>query len=544
MINAYATEQDIKRLTVSCAINEAVHALEDPKLSSADKMAIVGKLCPAGGPVAMCGNNGDVYVIDSDSHSIMFASSGRGKTRRHVFPMVMTEILSGTNLVVNDMKGEIYEAMQGLLKKMGYTVYVLDLRQPSKSPNRYNPLAIAWDEYYLGDKDAAFLYLHSFGQSLFSQMENASADPFWHMTATDYFVALTMGMLEHGVEKNAFTLESVALMDRMGNKKSGPGNPQINDFFAGLPKDGIAEQFASGTIGAPSDTRASILSVFRQPISLYAGQRGLMDVLARDDFKISDLAQEKRAFFIISPDETHSLGPVVVGILNQVMSALISHAQAAYGGVLPRRIDFILDEFGNLPAKVPEMSALVSAARSRNIRFHFVLQSEHQLSNVYGDQIKEVILDNVDNWFFMGSRGLQFLKHVSELAGERENASGKVEPVMSVAKLQRLEKRDDETETLVLMGSLKPFVTPLKDISQYESVDPEGVAPAPRRQIDRSVFDVEAVVRDMKEKKIREIMDREMCEKDKKPTKKHPKKTIDEDILESLRKMAAESAAE
>ncbi|MBQ9003635.1 MAG: TraM recognition domain-containing protein, partial [Eggerthellaceae bacterium] len=184
------------------------------------------------------------------------------------------------------------------------------------------------------------------------------------------------------------------------------------------------------------------------------------------------------------------------------------------------------------------------AARSRNIRFHFVLQSEHQLSNVYGDQVKEVILDNVDNWFFMGSRGLQFLKHVSELTGERENASGKVEPVMSVAKLQRLEKRDDETETLVLMGSLKPFVTPLKDISQYESVDNEGAAPAPRRQIERSIFDVEAVVRDMKEKKIREIMDREMREKGEKPIKKHPKKTIDEDILEGLRKMAAESAAE
>ena len=94
MINAYATDQDIKRLTVSCAINEAAHALGNSKLSFADKMAIVGKLCPAGGPVAMCGNNGDVHVIDSDSHSIMFASSGRGKTRRHVFPMVLTEGLS------------------------------------------------------------------------------------------------------------------------------------------------------------------------------------------------------------------------------------------------------------------------------------------------------------------------------------------------------------------------------------------------------------------------------------------------------------------
>ena len=46
-------------------------------------------------------------------------------------------------------------------------------------------------------------------------------------------------------------------------------------------------------------------------------------------------------------------------------------------------MNFLLDEFSNLPA-IPDMAAMISAARSRNIKFHLIIQGLYQLSSKYG----------------------------------------------------------------------------------------------------------------------------------------------------------------
>ena len=498
-MNYFATEEEIRGKTVTASIDEAIRILN--KTGNAEAAQ---SLCPAGGPVVRCNANGTVQVIDDDTHSVTFASTGRGKTRRFVYPTVFSDILSGTNIVVNDMKGEIYATSRDLLALMGYTTYVLDLREPAKSPSRYNPMSIAWDEWQAGNADGAFFYLRNLALSIFDKLSSNTDDAFWTSTATDYFMGLALGMLEAGVSREAFTLESVARMDRDGSGKAHGygGDTQLKDFFKRLPKDSLAAQNASGTYDAPNDTRASILSVFRSPMALYSGQQGLMDALCRSDFDAVELTQPKRALFVISPDETHSFGPVVIGILNQVMSSMISLAQKQHGGVLPNRVDFILDEMGNLPARIPDIEALVSASRSRNMRFHFVLQSAAQLENVYGKQVKDVILDNCDTWLYMGSRGLGFLKEISALAGTVQLASGEKRPLFSVEKLQRLETRDTETETLVFVSSLKPYVAALRDIGQYATPAEQPHDAHQKRVIPHEVFDLEACVKRLEEERV------------------------------------------
>lgn len=488
MSRYFASTDEICGATTAIDIDAAIRCLNEG--GSPDEAR---KYCPAGGPVVFCGRDGSVQVVGNDSHSITFASTGRGKTRRYVYPTVMSDILSGTNIVVNDMKGEIYETTRDLLHAAGYTVYVLDLRNPRQSPNRFNPLDLAWLDWHSGNDDSAFMRLRSFGSSVFSPMNTEKVDPYWANSATDYFVGITLGMLEAGVSREAFTLESVAKVDLVGDKNAG-GQSYLERMFSFFPSTSVALQSASGTIGAPDKTRHSIISVFRQPMSLYSGQRGLMDILCRSDFSVKDLAENRRAFFIISPDETHSLGPIVVGILNQIMSGLITYAQSSHGGALPNRVDFILDEMGNLPAKIPDLEALVSASRSRNMRFHFVLQSADQLSNVYGEELKNVILDNCDTWVFMGSRGLSFLQYISDLAGTVSLESGEKRPLLSVDKLQHLETRKTESEALVLVSSLRPYVAALRDVGQYAMVSCAAAGPEPRKTIRHEVFDVTSVI--------------------------------------------------
>lgn len=493
----FATRQEIYGKTVTADINAAIRILN----SSGDAEE-AQRLCPAGGPVVYCNPDGTVQVVDEDSHSVTFASTGRGKTRRFVYPTMYADILSGTNVIVNDMKGEIYETTKDLLELMGYRVYVLDLRDPASSPHRYNPIGIAWDEWHAGNQDAAFFYLRSFALSLYDDLTRVTNDVFWGKTATDYFLGLSLGLLEHGVPREMFTLESIALFDREGNRKTNSVGSRngLQVFFGEFPASSIAFQSASGTIDAPNDTRNSILSVFRSPMALYSGQKGLMDVLCRSDFDVKELTLPKRALFVISPDETHSFGPVVVGILNQIMSAMISLAQKEHAGVLPNRVDFILDEMGNLPTMIPDIEALVSASRSRNMRFHFVLQSASQLENVYGQQVKDVILDNCDTWVFMGSRGLTFLDKISSLAGDVKLATGETRRLLTVEKLQRLETRDTETETLVFVSSIKPYVAPLRDIGQYEVPKTRMPLVHQKASVKHETFDFVAYLEDFKRK--------------------------------------------
>ena len=46
------------------------------------------------------------------------------------------------------------------------------------------------------------------------------------------------------------------------------------------------------------------------------------------------------------------------------------------------------------PFQKLDIEAIVSVARSRNIRFHFFIQSFSQLNNVYGKEVSQIILDN------------------------------------------------------------------------------------------------------------------------------------------------------
>ena len=485
-MNYFATEEEIRGKTVTADIDGAIRILNETGDIEAARA-----LCPAGGPVVHCNSDGTVQVIDDDAHSVTFASTGKGKTRRFVYPTVFSDILSGTNIVVNDMKGEIYATTRDLLELMGYTTYVLDLRDPANTPSRYNPMTIALDEWRAGNPDGAFFYLRNLGLSIFDKLSSKTDDAFWTSSALDYFMGLSLGLLEADVSRSAFTLESVARLDREGSVRVRGMDPQMKKFFKSLPEGSLADQSASGTYDAPNDTRASILSVFRSPMALYSGQRGLMDALGSSDFDANELTLPKRALFVISPDETHSFGPVVIGILNQIMSSMISIAQRQHGGVLPNRVDFILDEMGNLPARIPDIEALISASRSRNMRFHFILQSAAQLENVYGTQVKDVILDNCDTWLYMGSRGLGFLKEISALAGTVQLASGESRPLFSVEKLQRLETRDTETETLVFVSSLKPYVSALRDIGQYARPSTQPRRPLSRSTATRETFSLD-----------------------------------------------------
>jgi type IV secretion system protein VirD4 len=82
---------------------------------------------------------GELVTYSGDGHLITFAPTGTGKTSG---PVITNSLTWPGQLIVLDMKGEVYAATAQARRDMGQDVYVIDLRDGSDSGS-LNPLDLA-----------------------------------------------------------------------------------------------------------------------------------------------------------------------------------------------------------------------------------------------------------------------------------------------------------------------------------------------------------------------------------------------------------------
>jgi type IV secretion system protein VirD4 len=197
-------------------------------------------------------------------------------------------------------------------------------------------------------------------------------------------------------------------------------------------------------------------------------RKSLSQVLSGSSFDIRKIGKEKTAIYIIVPDEKTTTHFLVTLFVKQTYETLISEAQRQKDKRLPVRVNFLLDEFCNIPT-IPDMPSMISASRSRNMRFFLLAQGLYQLRQKYKEDAM-TIQGNCDNWVFLSSKEHELLKEISNLCGERFYNDGyngeKSRPLISTSQLQRLSK--EKGEALILYGRHYPFVTELPDIDKYQ----------------------------------------------------------------------------
>ena len=111
--------------------------------------------------------------------------------------------------------------------------------------------------------------------------------------------------------------------------------------------------------------------------------------MSRNSFDPRALAHEKTAICLIVPDEKTTYHFIATTFIKQCYETLVNEAQSREDLQLPVRVNFVLDEFTNIPA-IPDMPSMITAARSRNMRFFPVVQSMHQLKQKYGDETQTI----------------------------------------------------------------------------------------------------------------------------------------------------------
>ena len=396
----------------------------------------------------------EMWVDNGEYHNLVIGATGSGKTECVVKPLVNLLSKKGESMVITDPKGEIYEYCGEYLKSQGYKIVILNFREPEKG-NSWNPLTLPYQYYKNGDQDKGIELLDDVALNIIYNKDSKS-DPFWEKSAADYFSGLALGLFIDAPEKQV-NLNSINQMSIAGEERRGT-TPYIKEYFGLKGEDSPAYIFASNTINAPNDTKGGILSTFRQKIRLFSTRESLSEMLAYSDFDMRDIGKQKTAVFMIIHDEKKTYHGLMTIFVKQCYETLIDCAQAN-GGKLEYRTNFILDEFPNMPP-LKDVDSMVTAARSRDIRFTFIIQNFAQLNDVYGDEIAQVIKGNCGNLIYLISTELKALEEISKMCGEvksKEKDKTASTPLVTVSDLQKLKL----FEAIIIRWRKNPFKTKL-----------------------------------------------------------------------------------
>ncbi len=452
--------------------------------------------------VPLISNGKELWVDDGEFHNLVIGATGSGKTQSTILPAVKVLAKKGESIICTDPKGEIYEKTGGLLKAKGYNIILLNFRNPQRG-NAWNPITLPYRLYKNDNKDKAIELLDDLALNILYEENSGNADPFWEKTSADYFSGLTLGMFEDTTE-DKININSISLTTTVGEDKCG-GSTYVKEYFGLKDPNSAAYINASGTIMAPNETKGSIIAVFKQKIKLFSSRENLSEMLSYSDFDMEDIGKKPTAVFIIIQDEKKTYHSLATIFVKQCYETLIDVAQQN-GGKLPCRTNFLLDEFANMPP-LKDVTTMITAARSRQIRFTLIIQNFAQLTQVYGKENAETIKGNCGNLIYLISTELAALEEISKLCGEvksKKDDKTASTPLVTVSDLQRMKQFDQ----IVLRMRSHPFKTSfVPDFkinwgnTKYEKVDyPE------REKKPVQVFDIREYVKEKKQQKIKEMM--------------------------------------
>ena len=350
--------------------------------------------------------NEKVWFDETDVHTLLIGATRSGKSRKIIIPSIWEIAKAGESMVIGDPKGELYIFTRDYLKSQGYNVITLNLREPSKG-NQWNMLDLV--NKAVDDKDIskATELAWDIAHTIANQSPSASTDPLWRNGEESTIAALillTALNSEFAFQRHMTT--AYYLLAEYGQPLPDESIPLLDYINNKLEMTHPARSaFATASI-APYKTRASFFTTALSDLRLFSDPN-ISDMTAIQDHELEKIGIEKTAVFLIVPDEKGTRNVLATLYIDQVYGAMVDLANKR-GGRIPRRVNFILDEFGNLPS-IPEFDKKITVAGGRGMRFTLAVQDIAQLKKLY-DKNAQTITGNCHNWIYLKTADIETAK--------------------------------------------------------------------------------------------------------------------------------------
>ena len=259
------------------------------------------------------------------------------------------------------------------------------------------------------------------------------------------------------------------LIAKPSNSKD--GSLYFHTLMKRLPNDHKAKWLAGAALNSSDQAMRSVLSTALSRLNSFLDSEMEQILCFGTAIDAERFVHEKSAIFIILPEEDQSKYFMVSLLIQQIYREILVIADE-YGGALPNRVMFYLDEFGTFP-KIEGAEAMFSAGRSRKISIVAIIQSFAQLEQTYGKQGMEIITDNTQLTVFGGfAPNSQSAEVLSKALGEQTVQSGSVSlgrdksrtvqmmgrPLMTVDELKSMPKG----QFIVMKTGTHPMISKLR----------------------------------------------------------------------------------
>lgn len=470
-----------------------------------------------------------VYVDAKNNHSLIIGTTNSGKTYSLIHIFIMICIMGGENIIVNDVKGELYQTHYPLLKHLGYNVISFNFIHPQQG-SYYNPLSLVIDSFheaYVNYRKELVNYkqeivelldllidyeetgkfdiikykelMHRIESPNFSEAQEIlvdvcnkitqesknDKDGFWNDSAGDLLEGLILLLLEEKevvdgevrfLNPNAINFMTISILSNYLSAEDGKPNapsPLIQYIKTNRKETDLSVIRLRKIIKASSQTLSSIAAVFNRVTKKLLINEDIIRMMSKSDFDLSKIDKQKTAIFIIVHDEKNTFHNIVSIIIQQIYEVLLKSARSNLleGRTKKEELiipaNFIWDEFAN-GSKWKNIINGLTAGRSRNIRFNLVIQDLGQLESLYGKEDTKSIMSNTVNTLFLLSGDNQTNEEISKRCGKKliyNKAHNRYDETPLVS-TDRLSKLG-LGEILVLRQRRDPYITKFRAFNKY-----------------------------------------------------------------------------
>lgn len=308
------------------------------------------------------------YYIDTDTtNNLIVGKTRSGKGEAFIFPLI--DILSrGTEkpaLIINDPKEELYRSSYITLRKRGYEVHRLNLKDPTNSIG-YNPLQRVIDLAKLGYYDEVQQEINKITSAIYD--DPFAKDKFWIHSSIFLMNSLILALLNQATQDNDYSYvnmyTAVTMLTRLGGsdinitdqsgKVIGKKNLLIVYFesLAELPsapfKDMAINAFQQSKF-AGEETAGNIYSSAMEKVQIYQ-QTNIAKLTGKSTIKLENIGFSRVLTIKLSNSDYHHLNATVTIKTNEeiiekhtVEVDQVGVINVPFKAILPDKFEVVVD---------------------------------------------------------------------------------------------------------------------------------------------------------------------------------------------------------
>ena len=363
-----------------------------------------------------------------NNNLIMFGGPGRGKTT-----CVESNILqANSSMLINDVGGNLYKKCSEKLKKKGYIVKRLSVKDITES-NRYNPF-----RYIKSDSD-----IENLVETLIQTTNPADyiPDPFWEKLEMALLISLAAYLYHYAPEEKRNFASMMELL-RYGEKIDNEDFTKLDLLFKEAeekdPEGFAIKEYKIFKMGARRTLKSIIISC---AVRLQAFDiPDIAELTNTDDLDLELVFDNKMAIFM----EMSRIDSTFNFIYSIFTTQFLDFAYYSKNNKLNKKDNHIIVFLDELQALlIPKLDFYTATCRQYNISFFLTLTSLSQLKMLYPNTYAAII-GCCDIKMFYGGYDRETVQFFAENIVKYQNVSFKMQKKVISEKINYLNKFDND----------------------------------------------------------------------------------------------------